>query len=187
MLWIYYGAVGVAVLLAGLSAIGAYGHGLDMDHDHDADADAEAPLLALLGIGRAPLSIMTISWLLTFGAAGILFMMLAESWLLGHEWYSLAFASGFSLAFTAIFARVLGRFVPSVESYSKHERDLAGSTGVVVTRVHPDGGSVDISSTGSMHRISAVTVSGEIAAGEKVLVISFDDEHKRFVVEQLPN
>ena len=33
MLWVFYGAVGIAILMVALMALGTIGHDADMDHD----------------------------------------------------------------------------------------------------------------------------------------------------------
>lgn len=189
MLWVYYGAIALTIVMVGLMAVGAIGHGLDMDHDHDHDADAgEAPLLSLLGIGKAPLSVLAISYSLSFGVAGILFYMVSHSWLGSWEPWSLGFATGFSLVSTAIFARVVHAFVPSVETYAKKPADLLGRVGVVITRVTVGSGSIDVrDAQGTLHRLSAVTESGEVSAGNKVAVLRFDDERRLYFIEQIPD
>lgn len=194
MLYVYYGAVGIAILMVALLAMGAFHHDMDMDHDADADHDHDAEgesegfsLLSLLGVGRAPLSILAVSYSLTFGVAGILFVLVSHSWLVGYEMWSLGFAATFAVVSSSIFARVLHYFVPSVESYTKKPSDLTGRTGVAMTTVKKDSGSVDVRDVGgTVHRLPAVTESGEIAAGESILVVLFDEERRLYVVEQLP-
>lgn len=189
MLWIYYGAVAIAIVMVALMALGAVGHGLDMDHDHDHDADVDdLSVLSLLGVGKAPLSVLAISYSLSFGVAGILFVLVSHSWMPAYEMWSLGFSAVFSVVFSSIFARVLHYFVPSVESYAKKPSDLTGRTGVAMTSVAADRGAVDVRDAGgTLHRLPAVTESGEIASGEKILVVLFDEERKRYVVEQLPS
>lgn len=192
MLYVYYGAIGIAILMVALLAMGAFHHDMDMDHDHDHDAEAETEggfsPLSLLGIGKAPLSILAISYSLSFGVAGILFVLVSHSWLAGYEMWSLGFAGAFSVVFSSIFARVLHYFVPSVETYAKKPSDLTGRTGVAMTTVAKDRGSVDVRDAGgTLHRLPAVTESGEIPSGTSVLVVLFDEERSLYVVEQLPS
>lgn len=189
MLWVFYGAVGIAILMVALMALGTIGHAdMDHDHDHDIDDDAEGfSILSLLGIGRAPLSVLAISYTLTFGVAGIVFQMVSHSWLPGWEMWALGFAIAFSLVSTSIFARVVHVFIPSVESYAKKPTDLLGRIGVVVTRVTTTDGSADARDAGgTMHRLRVVVESGEILAGEKIAVLRFDEERRVYFVEQLP-
>jgi len=191
MLWVFYGAVGIAILMVGLMALGTIGHDVDMDHDHDHDVDDEVEgfsILSLLGIGKAPLSILAISYTLTFGIAGIVFQMVSHSWLAGWEMWALGFAIVFSLVSTSIFARIVHMLIPSTESYAKKPTDLLGRVGVVVTRVTATDGSVDARDAGgTLHRLRAVVESGEIVAGEKIAVLRFDDERRVYFVEQLPD
>jgi len=189
IVYIYYVAIVLAIVLVGLSGIGALG--LDLDHDGHPDMEGDhdnGGILSLLGIGKAPLSILLMSYLLSFGAAGILFCAVG-SYLPNYEFYSLVFSSGFSVVSTAVFARIVARFIPSVETYAKGKEDLLSREGVVITRVSPMvGGSVDVRDAGgSLHRIPAITISGAIMANEKVLVVLYDDEKSTYEVERLPN
>lgn len=184
--YLYYTAIVLAILLVGLTAAGALGLDMDMDGHPDVDGDSDHSLLSLLGVGKAPLAVLVLSYLLSFGMAGVLFVMLTEKWLVDFESFSLMFSCVFSLVSTAVFARILGRLVPSIETYAKHRKELVGCEGVVVTRVTPTSGSVDVKdSSGSLHRLSAVTISGEFVKGERILVVSYD-EKSTFVVEQYP-
>jgi membrane protein implicated in regulation of membrane protease activity len=188
VIYLYYAAIVLSVILVGLSAMGALGIDMDMDGHPDLESDAHPSILSLLGVGKAPLAILVLSYLLSFGVAGVLFVMLTENWLDGFEGYSLGFSALFSVVSTAALAGVLGRMVPTVESYAKKYDQLVGREGVVITRITPTSGSADVrDSGGSLHRIPAVTISGEISRGEKILVVSYDYDDSTFVVEQLPS
>jgi membrane protein implicated in regulation of membrane protease activity len=191
VVYLYYTAIVLAVILVGLTAMGALGVDLDMDghpdvgHDHHGD---HGGLLSLLGVGKAPIAILVMSYLLCFGAAGVLFVMVGEHLIDNVEFYSLVFAIVFSVVSTSVFARIVGRFIPTVETYTKKSSDLVGREATVITRITPTSGSADVrDASGSLHRIPAKTESGEITRGEKVLVVNFDEEKSTFVVEQLPS
>jgi hypothetical protein len=189
ILYLYYTAIGAAILLVGLTALGSFG--LDLDHDGHPDFDDDhedaGGLLSLLGVGKAPMSILMMSYFLIFGLAGVIFC-LAGSQLDGYELYSLIFAGSCSLVLTSLGASTLGRLIPTVETYSSTNKDLIGSSGVAFTTVSQNSGSANITDLrGSLHRIPAVTVSGTIDSGSKILVVNYNDENSTFVVEQLPD
>jgi membrane protein implicated in regulation of membrane protease activity len=188
VVYLYYTAIALAVVLVGLTAMGALGVDLDMDGHPDVDHDHHGGMLSLLGVGKAPVAILVMSYLLSFGAAGVLFVMVGEHFIDSIEFYSLVFAIVFSVISTSMFARIVGRFIPTVETYTKKSSDLVGREATVITRITPTSGSADVrDASGSLHRIPAKTEAGEIARGEKVLVVNFDEEKSTFVVEQLPS
>lgn len=189
ILYLYYAAIGAAVLLVGLTALGSFG--LDLDHDGHPDFDDDhedaGGLLSLLGVGKAPMSILMMSYFLTFGLAGVIFC-LASSHISGYEMYSVIFSVVCSVTLTSVGARTLGHLIPTVETYSSSNQDLIGRSGIAFTTVSSRMGSADVTDLrGSLHRIPVVTISGKIESGSKILVVNYNDENSTFVVEQLPD
>lgn len=196
--WVFYGSMGASVLMVAANFLGIFDmemdhdvdHDVDVDHDIDADHDHDGGvnlnLLSLLGIGKVPLSILLMTWLMVFGMAGTTVNMASGSWLPGHGVISLFIAFAAALVVGGVVARFVGKHIPSTETYTVSKEDLIACNGVASTTVTTSSGSADIQDDGgSRHRVSAVTVSGEIQRGTKVHVISYGGDNS-YVVEQLP-
>jgi hypothetical protein len=196
--------MGASILMVAANFLGIFDmemdhdvdHDVDVDHDIDADHDVDGEhehhgmpslnLLSLLGIGRVPLSVLLMTWLMSFGMAGTTVNMASGPWLPGHGVISLFIAFAAAIVVGGVVARFVGKHIPSTETYTVSKADLIACDGVAATTITPSSGGADIQDDGgSRHRVSAVTVSGEIQRGTKVHVISYGGDNS-YVVEQLP-
>lgn len=173
-------------------------HGGHADLGHhalDAQPGALAEALAAFGVGRVPLSILIITFLLGVGFAGLVFNRLIYG-IFGRSYpgymfaLALVVATIIGLVVLGIFARTLGRLVDMSGAPALAKKDLAGRLGVVASptiddnfgevRVHdPDG--------------NEVLVHGRIQAGEPVLtqgqrvvLVDFDPDTDMFWVAASP-
>ncbi|MBX7501390.1 YqiJ family protein [Qipengyuania sp. YG27] len=128
------------VLVAALFVIQLFGF-LDIDLDLDADADGDAAigagplggLLTLLGLGRVPLTIWLVVFLLVFAAVGVSGQQLAHG-LTGaplDRWLAAALAGAGALPLAALIARPLGMILPQDETTAVDIGTLVGRRGVI--------------------------------------------------------
>lgn len=141
-------AFGLMVLALLLQLVGLgdfdFGGDVDLDIDLDAadfDADAvEAPsagfggaVLTLLGLGRVPLMVWLMVFLLLFTVIGMGIQLFAAD-LTGaplYAWLAALFAGGASLPATAVIVRPLGRLLPQDETSAVGLQSLVGRRGHV--------------------------------------------------------
>ena len=136
----------VLALVLQLIGLGDFEFGGDVDLDVDApdfDADAaEMPdagiggaLLTLLGLGRVPLMVWLLVFLLLFTVVGMGIQLFAED-LTGsplYPWLAALFSGGASLPATAVMVRPLGRLLPQDETSAVGLGSLVGRRGTVTT------------------------------------------------------
>lgn len=200
---------GVLGLLAGGDHDGDADHDVDAGHDadahgdasHDADADHDAHqengssvgLLAGLGVGRVPLSIIWQTYAVAFGLAGIL----GNTTYLGYTGSlpstTLAWTLPFALVFGYLVTRRLGRVLARLAADPRHEattrQELVGHTGVVISsKISSEFGEVRLmDKTGHTLRIICRTRDAEptIAEGREVVIVEYDKEGDRLFVAPL--
>jgi len=167
----------LAILLGAgaLSGLGDVGDGPDLEVDHD--GDVAHPVLELLGIGKAPLMVLLSAGLLGFGAIGLGVSALTSSWI------ALAVALVAAPVSMGLLGRLLGRTLPTSESYAVDHDALIGRIGVARLRVETDFGVAQVRDQhGSLHEIRC-RAEEPVAAGETLVVVGFDGE--RFEVASL--
>ena len=143
-------AFGLMVLALVLQVIGIgdfdFGGDVELDLDLDApdfNADAvEAPsagfggaLLTLLGLGRVPLMVWLVVFLLLFTLIGMSIQLFATD-LTGSPLYAglaALFSGGASLPATAVLVRPLGRLLPQDETSAVGLNSLVGRRGTITT------------------------------------------------------
>lgn len=143
-------AFGLMVLALVLQLIGVgdfdFGGDVELEIDLDAadfDADAvEAPsaglggaLLTLLGLGRVPLMVWLMVFLLLFTVIGMGIQMFAAD-LTGsplYPWLAALFSGGASLPATALITRPLGHLLPQDETSAVGLGSLVGRRGTITT------------------------------------------------------
>lgn len=134
-------ALAVMLILALLQVIGLG------DFDVDADIDAEAAvgdptatgiggaITSLLGLGRVPLFVWLIAFLLSFATIGMSIQALASD-LTGsplYVWLAAVIAGGASIPVTAMLARPIGAIMPKDETSAVGLDSLVGKRGTVTT------------------------------------------------------
>jgi membrane protein implicated in regulation of membrane protease activity len=213
-------AAGVAVLFVLLQVSGVMGllaGGEDADHDVDHDVDGHADVdadadhdhetehaeasrgwgemgIALLGVGRIPLSVIWQTYAIVFAMTG-----------LGLNWhylgggvepplYSIAWSVPVSLAagyaVVAMVARLLGPVLSSKEQEATSRVQLVGQIGVVISsRVDHEFGEVRIrDKTGHDLRVICKLPKGvkaPVAEHRQVVVVDYEAERGELLVEPL--
>ncbi len=159
--------------------------GADAGDVHDA-ADSPpglAAALSILGIGRAPLSLLMVSLCFTWGVSGLIAGALLGA---GEPWKSIVIASFFGIGLTGRIAGGVARLLPSVASYHTPARELVGLLGDVLFRVTADAGAVRVrDDRDTLRDVSARVAPGapSIPAGGRVLLMSYDAATQSFLVE----
>lgn len=134
-------ALAVMLILALLQVIGL--GDFDVDADIDAEADVGDPtatgiggaITSLLGLGRVPLFVWLIAFLLSFATIGMSIQALASD-LTGsplHVWLAAVIAGGASIPVTAMLARPIGAIMPKDETSAVGLDSLVGKRGTVTT------------------------------------------------------
>ena len=211
-------AVGFALLqMTGLLGLLAGGDHGDADHDvdgheadggheadHDADADAHhdaeqdeghgvgQQLLAGLGVGRVPLSIIWQTYAVTFGFAGIAANIVylsraGELPALTLAW-TLPGSALFAYLATRMLARAIGRVVADPTQEATTRKQLVGHGGVVISsRIDAEFGEVRVKDkTGHTVRVICRTREGAaIPEGREVVIVDYDREGDRLYVAAL--
>jgi hypothetical protein len=161
----------------------------DADHAHDAGRAAPSHLLAPLGIGKLPLSLVWQVYGAIFGLAGLSLNARFLDAPHGPPLVSLAWtmplALGAGYGVVAILARVLTPIFADEKQNATSRAELVGHTGIVISsKVDADFGEVRIhDKTGHDLRIVCRIAPGHTPANEKdeVLVVDCDDAGTLFV------
>ncbi|WP_346032187.1 YqiJ family protein [Erythrobacter westpacificensis] len=136
----------VCALVLQLIGLGDFDFGGDIELDVDApDFDANAAevpdagfggaLLTLLGLGRVPLMVWLMVFLLLFTVVGMGIQVFAEE-LTGnplYPWLAALFSGGASLPITATLVRPLGNILPQDETSAVGLGSLVGRRGTITT------------------------------------------------------
>lgn len=173
-------------------------HDVDADHDADADQDADQPgfgsqLLAGLGVGKVPLSIIWQTYAVSFGFAGIA----ANTVYLGRAGalppvnlaWTLPLAAVFGYVVTRLLGSALGKLLADPKQEATTRKQLLGATGVVIsTKIDAEFGEVRLlDKTGHTLRIVCRTREGEerIPEGREVVIVDYDRDADRLYVAPL--
>ena len=136
-------ALGLMVLLLVLQLVGIGDFDIDADLDIDVDPDVGDPtsaglggaILSLLGLGKVPLFVWLITFLLAFATIGMSIQALAAD-LTGsplYPWLAALFAGGASVPVAAVLARPIGAVMPKDETTAVGLDSLVGRRGTVTT------------------------------------------------------
>jgi hypothetical protein len=186
---------GIALLFAAALVVGS-AFGLDADGT-DSSVDAgegsaatasdHASMLALLGIGKVPLSVFLTTLLFAFGGAGLCVNALLTRWLeasLARGLVSLVVAATIAILAARSVAKLVARYVPSVESYATEKADVLGTIGIAETSIGQTFGVALVTdSTGSLMQLKCRTQSGPIEKGHQVLVVDYDPTSDFYLVD----
>jgi membrane protein implicated in regulation of membrane protease activity len=156
--------------------------GDNLSHPVDAPGGILTGVLSFLGIGKAPISVLLISYALVWGVTG-----LASLRLLGPERIvtAIALAAALSVALTGRLSDRLARLLPSVETYHVPLDRLVGLRGEVLYEITTDSGVVRVRDADENLRDVAARLaegSAPAAAGTRVLLERFDPHARVFIV-----
>jgi membrane protein implicated in regulation of membrane protease activity len=191
---IFFAPLGLAVFVALFAAFGLGEHDADADADTEADTDTDVhsdgdgheSLLSLIGVGKAPLSLVTLSLLLLWATAG-----LAGNLLWGTEriWLSLLVAGIAALVGTRAAATLFARLIPSVESHHVERNELIGCEGTALYPISDSAGTVRLyDRLRNLRQLDSRTYgigAGIIPEGTTIVVMEYDKERQVFLVAPL--
>ena len=163
-------------------------HDLGHAHDHEFD-NSFARALSLLGIGRAPLSIVLFVFLICFGTIGLMSNMVFSSIRLPVSFFflvSLACAGIGSAVVTRWLAGVVGKYLPTLESDTTKRLDLVGRPGKAVFPISETQGPVHVyDARGSLHQVGARTAQGNIGAEREVVLEDYVPDGDYYLVSDI--
>ncbi len=171
------------VLMLALLIIQIFGV-LDLDIDLDADGDGALNagpvdgLLTLLGLGRVPLTVWLVVFLLVFAGAGVGIQQLAQSFTGAPLDRILAavIAAGCAVPAAAAIARPLGRILPQDESTAVDTHTLLGRRATITDGVARSGFPararvLDLHGQAHHVMVEPHEQSSELHAGDEVLLV----------------
>ena len=167
-------------------------HDVDGDHEHEASIDEGSfgfmSLLALIGVGRVPLSLVLMILLILWGSVGfalnqLLVQFMGPSAMVGLV--SVPVTMVVSLVLTGLIARVVAKLLPTNETYARKRSDLVGTVGEAVLPIDASFGLVSVrDSQGDLFQVPCRVADGEttIAKGTRVVLFEYDAEKGVFHV-----
>jgi membrane protein implicated in regulation of membrane protease activity len=174
-------------------------HDADLEHgiDHGADAGhAGTPgtlaLLAYLGVGKVPLTVLLILLTGAIGLLGWIFNSLVQTVFGGYPGIFFAAVLPVSLVasgvLTARVARVIGNALPPISTTATRSEALVGIQGTVISPfVDARYGMVHVRDRGGTLISVFATCEGEpIRRGEKVVLVRYDLTARTYAVTKAP-
>lgn len=175
---------------------GGHDHDHDADHDHDHEVQSVNPiqgLLSFLGVGRCPLSIIAMTFGISWGFFGLClngFFSKARFIPPGaYFWFSLAGATFLGLLATRFFAQRVAVLMPRSCTYVSKVEDLIGSVGEVTINIDERGGRARVKDQfNSILNVDCKTRPGEpgIQTGAEIVLLQYLADEKYFLVVEKP-
>ena len=165
----------------------------DIDHDVEAGADADAehetpisPALAVvswLGVGKVPLSIVLMVFLLTWGAAGLLCNLMLASRGSASAAISVPMALMAAVLVTHWVSWFIGKYLPLYETTAKRRHALLGATGEVIFPIDRRFGMASVrDETGDLYQMPCRADDHPIPKGSTVKLVSYNAKQGIFHV-----
>jgi YqiJ-like protein len=206
---------GAGIFLVLLSVLGLGGshdadHDVPVHHDHDHDLHHDAPLalpphagapgheagheppglvagaLSLLGVGRAPLTVVLTILCLSFGFVGFALNRALGGLLPLWQLFPVSLGTALvgSTLLTGVSARAIGRLVPREESYATPFAALEGQTGKIVLLLSPTEGYAQVHDRyGNLHEIHCRGLEGApLRKDQPILVVQAQSDKRLCLV-----
>ena len=171
------------ILMLALLVVQLFGI-FDIDFDAEAEGDAgisSGPLgglLTLLGLGRVPLTVWLVVFLLLFAGSGLGIQQLADGLTGGplDRWLAAILAAAGALPATGLIVRPLGRVLPQDETSAIDIATLVGRRAVITDGI-ARGGSPARARTRDIHgqdhhvMVEPHEPTAELHAGDEVLLV----------------
>jgi hypothetical protein len=144
--------------------------------------------LSFLGLGKIPLSLALMIFMLIWGVAGFAFNALLRQWLGVTDFIgviSVPITLLATLAFTGAAAALFAKAVPVDDGPSHRRSDLVGRPGEAIYDIDADFGMADVrGDAGDLFQIPCRTASGSarIPKGARIVVFDYDREKGVFHV-----
>lgn len=148
-------------------------------------------LLALLGVGRVPLSILILIFLMSWGAIGFLtnLYLAQEQPGANQPAISLPLAGAGSLLIMRFLGGLVGRWMPRHESYSTRRHELLGLDGEAIYAIDSTSGRVSVRSRyGDLLQLPCRVYrdARPIEKGATVRLVAYNGKQKLFYVLPVP-
>lgn len=153
----------------------------DVDHDHDTDGHGFSPL-EMLGVGHAPLGVLLLCVTLFWAVLGILGNAL---WGIERAGWSVALAAVGTLPATAGTARLVGRLLPTHQSFSVARHELIGVEGTAIYPITATAGTVRLyDRLKTLRQLDCRVAAGAepLPEGARVVVTDYDPQRQIFTV-----
>lgn len=167
-----------------------HGHAAASPHPAASQQDWSDKLMGLLGLGAGPITLIVGLYMLFWGTFGLLVNSICrDAGMLPAVYILPSLAATFvaTTIVTRLSAGILGKYMPTTESFAISVADLIGREGLVIHLVTEKAGTVDVTDAyGTVHRRTARTEPGaaEITPNTKILVVDLDEEDNRLIVKQ---
>ncbi len=161
----------------------------DADHDADNDVPTYLAVIAWLGVGRVPVSIVLMVLLLTWGGIGFAANRILHDHTsdpLRIAMLSIPIAMLGSILCTRIVTRLVARFLPTNETYARRRHELLGCIGVAIYSIDNHFGMARVrDDRGELFQVGCRTIadSDPIAKGAHVRLVGYIAKDKIFQVK----
>jgi hypothetical protein len=167
-----------------------HAHSHSDGHNHGThESGFSQRIMSILGIDQVPIIMLLGVFMFIWGACGMgmnQFFAGIGKYPLVYIWPSMVITFFVSCTITRIMAAVMGRILPSDETFGVTRRELVGLVGKTVFSISAKGGTIDIKDKyGTVHRAQAKIGEEEsdIPSGSEVLVLDYDDSDHKFIVK----
>ncbi len=173
-------ALGLMLVLFVIQLLGF----LDIDLDLDTDADAEISagpiegLLTLLGLGRIPLTVWLVIFLLLFAGIGVGVQEFAANLTGGplDAWLAGLIAAGAAVPVTGVLARPVGRILPQDETTAVSTETLLGRRARITEGVARNGSPAraqvrDVHGQSHYVMVEPHEEASEFHAGDEIILV----------------
>lgn len=177
-------ALGLMLVLLVIQLLGFLDIDLDLDTDADGDISAGPVegLLTLLGLGRIPLTVWLVIFLLFFAGIGVSVQELAAD-LTGSPldaWLAALIAGGAAVPVTGILARPVGRILPQDETTAVSTETLLGRRARITEGVARSGSPArarvrDVHGHSHFVMVEPHETASEFHAGDEIILVRRED------------
>ena len=167
-------------------------HGVHGHVEGDDDITGFGKALSILGVGKAPISVILMCFCFIWGFAGWVGNQIFQSILpepVLFIWPSLGMALLCSVILTRGLAFGLARALPSTETYAVSNPQLVGKRAVVRFKVTDGSGTAQLyDDYGNLHEVSCRVKAGEqgLPQGTRVILMGYDDQKQVFLARVDP-
>lgn len=157
------------------------------DHDVDEDAGVFVRVLYFFGIGRVPLSIVMLSFLLIWSFTGWASNLLLSRWFPQPVFIVISFALAtiVALILTRYIAIGLAKVMPSLETYGVSQQELGGSHGTAKYGITQSFGRAQVYDRfGNLQEVNCRLLPGgdSIPAGVPIRLLEYNTEGRFYTV-----
>ncbi len=164
-------------------------HSVDVQGDGEGGhASVMSSFLSFLGVGKIPLSLALMIFLLSWGFSGFAINALLYRWLGASVvvgLISLPVAFAVTLALTGLCAALIGKIIPSDDATRERRQDLVGKAGEAMYDIDSSFGMAAVrGEAGDMFQIPCRTPEGKprIVKGSRIVLFDYDRESGVFHV-----